>query len=219
MATETLDAIKTAHSITANTQFKAKYHRYLRNSVIWAFVIHIAAFVLSPEFTFKPYKLKEETFEVVELPANIEIPPPPKEVALPQVPVEAAEGDEDTEDDIAPTTFDSFEDMPPPPPPSSGGGDVFLAFDEPPVLVDYVSPEYPPLARDAGIEGTVAIRVLVDEQGKVISADVLQSDVTPAMERAALAAAKKCRFRPAKQRTIPVKAHVMIPFQFQLTNQ
>ena len=116
-------------------------------------------------------------------------------------------------------TFDSFEDMPPPPPPSSGGGDVFLAFDEPPALLDFVSPVYPPLARDAGIEGTVAIRVLVDEQGKVISADVLQSDVTPAMERAALAAAKKCRFRPAKQRTIPVKAHVMIPFQFQLTSR
>jgi protein TonB len=86
-------------------------------------------------------------------------------------------------------------------------------------MVEFVSPEYPPLARDAGIEGTVAIRVLVNEEGKVVSADVLQSDVTPAMERAALAAAKQCRFRPAKQRTIPVKAHVMIPFQFQLTGQ
>ncbi len=36
------------------------------------------------------------------------------------------------------------------------------------------------------------------------------------MEKAALEAAKKCRFRPAKQRTVPVKAHVMIPFHFQL---
>jgi hypothetical protein len=26
----------------------------------------------------------------------------------------------------------------------------------------------------------------------------------------------KCRFRPARQRTVPVKAHVMIPFQFRL---
>lgn len=217
--TTTTETISTAHSVTANTQFKAKYHRTLRNALIWAIVIHIGAFVLSPEFTFKPYQLKEETFEVVDLPPQIDIPPPPQEIALPQVPVEAAEGDEDTEDEIAPTTFDSFEDMPPPPPPSGGGGDVFLAFDEPPVLVNFEQPDYPPLARDAGIEGTVAIRVLVDEQGKVIAADVLQSDVTPAMERAALAAARMCKFRPAKQRTIPVKAHVMIPFQFQLTNQ
>jgi hypothetical protein len=28
----------------------------------------------------------------------------------------------------------------------------------------------------------------------------------------------KCKFRPAKQRTIAVKAYVMVPFQFQLTN-
>ena len=99
MATLT-ETIKTAHSVTANAQFKAKYHRYLRNSLIWAVVIHILSFVLSPEFTFTPYKLKEETFEVVELPANIEIPPPPQEIALPQVPVEAAEGDEDTDADF-----------------------------------------------------------------------------------------------------------------------
>lgn len=219
MMTTTTETVATAHSITANTRFKAKYNRYLRNALVWAIVLHIAAFVLSPEFTFKPYRLTEETFEVVDLPANIEIPPPPKEIALPQVPVEAAEGDDDTEDDIAPTTFDSFEDMPPPPPPSSGGGDVFLAFDEPPVLEYFEAPVYPPLARDAGIEGTVAIRVLVNEHGKVVAADVLNSDVTPAMEKAALAAARKCKFRPAKQRTIPVKAHVMIPFQFQLSNQ
>jgi len=72
------------------------------------------------------------------------------------------------------------------------------------------------LAREAGIEGTVAVSVLVSEEGKVLSASVLSSDVTPAMEKAALEAAKKCRFRPAKQRTVAVKAHVMIPFQFQL---
>lgn len=208
----------TTQTLSANQAFKAKYGKYVRNSVIWAVVIHILAFVLSPEFTFKPYKLKEEQFEVVEIPADISIPPPPKEIALPQVPVEAADDDADTEEDIAPTTFDSFEDMPPPPPPSSGGGDVFLAFDEPPALIHRESPKYPPLAREAGIEGTVAVKVLVNEEGKVIDAQVLSSDVTPAMERAALEAARKCMFRPAKQRTIAVKAHVMIPFQFQLTN-
>ena len=200
---------------TAQNAFKSGYGKYLRNAVWVAIVIHIMVFVLSPEFTFKPYKLREEKFVVVDIPDNIEIPPPPKEIAPPAVPVEAAEG-EDTEEDIAPTTFDSFEDMPPPPPPTSGGGDVFLAFDEPPALIDFVPPSYPSLAKEAGIEGTVSIRVLVNEEGKVIAADVLSSDVTPAMEKAALEAAKRCRFKPAKQRTVPVKAHVMIPFHFQL---
>jgi len=214
MATATSLTGKTLHA-TANNQFKQQYGKYMRNALWGAFLIHICVFVFSPEFTFKPYKLREEKFEVVDVPDNIEIPPPPKEIAPPQVPVEAAD-DESTDEEIAPTTFDNFEDMPPPPPPSGGGGGVFLAFDEPPSLIDFVPPQYPPLAREAGIEGVVAIRVLVSEEGKVISADVLSSDVTPAMDKAALEAAKRCRFNPAKQRTIPVKAHVMIPFHFQL---
>ena len=211
----TVASTRTLHQ-TANTVFKAQYNRIIRRSIVGAIIIHIGVFVFSPEFTFKPYKLREEQFEVVEVPENIEIPPPPQEIQQPQVDIQAAEDDEADEEEIAPTTFDSFEDMPPPPPPSGGGSEVFLAFDEPPVLVDFVSPEYPALAREAGIEGTVAVRVLVNEEGKVISADVLQSDVTDAMAKAAVEAAKKCRFRPAKQRTIPVKAHVMIPFHFQL---
>ena len=35
-------------------------------------------------------------------------------------------------------------------------------------------------------------------------------------QKAALDAAKKCRFKPAKQRTQPVKAHVVVPFSFRL---
>lgn len=204
-------------SASANEIFKGKYQKYVRYSLLWAVVIHFLFFYLSPPFEFKPYKLREETFEVVDLPQNIEIPPPPKEIALPQVPVEAASDDEvDDEADIAPTTFENLEDMPPPPPPSSGATEVFLAFDEPPVLTYFEKPKYPDLAKQAGIEGMVAIRVLVSVDGRVIEASVLSSDVTPAMEQAALKAAKKCRFKPAKQRTIPVKAHVMIPFQFDL---
>jgi protein TonB len=204
-------------ALSANEVFKARYKVYIRNALFAAIFFHFLIFFLSPPFTFKPYTLKEEQFEVVDLPENIEIPPPPQEVALPTVPVEAASDEEaDEAEDIAPTTFDDIDDMPPPPPPSSGTVEQFLAFDEPPILIHYEVPKYPDLAREAGIEGTVAIKVLVNEEGKVIDASVLTSDVTPAMERAALDAAMKCRFKPAKQRTAPVKAHVMVPFQFQL---
>ena len=209
----------TVHAVSpANAEFKAKYGKYIRGSLIAAVVFHVSLFVLSPPFTFKPYQMKEEKFEVVELPENIEIPPPPKEIAMPQVPVEAASDDEaDDVDELPETTFKDFSDMPPPPPPDEGGMGIFLAFDEPPVLIDFVTPKYPDLAREAGFEGTVRIRVLVGEDGKVISASVLSSDVSATMDQAALVAAKKCRFKPAKQRTTPVKAHVMIPFHFRLS--
>lgn len=202
---------------TANVEFKARYGKYLRRAIVGAVVIHGLTFILSPPFTFKPYQLKEEKFEVVEMAEEIEIPPPPKEVAMPQVPVEAATDDDaDDLEDLPETTFEDFSDMPPPPPPGGGDTGVFLAFDEPPVMVDFVSPKYPALAREAGFEGTVRVRVLVAEDGKVLAADVLSSDVSPAMEQAAIEAAMKCRFKPAKQRTTPVKAHVMIPFNFRL---
>ncbi len=185
--------------------------------MVVAVVLHFVAFVFTPQFTITPYKLKEEQFEVVDIPDQIELPPPPPDVPPPPVAVQAAEDESEATDEVAETTFENFEDMPPPPPPSGGGDSgVFLAFDEPPVLVEYAAPQYPPLAREAGIEGTVAVRVLVTEEGKVAEAIVLSSDVTPAMDKAAIAAAMKCKFRPAKQRTVPVKAHVMIPFQFKL---
>lgn len=201
---------------TANRAFKQQYSRYVRNALYSAVGFHVLLFALSPPFTFKPYRLNEEQFEVVEIPDNIEIPPPPKEVAMPQVPVEAADDEADESEDLPETTFDDFDDMPPPPPPGGGGGGVFLAFDEPPSLTHFEVPSYPDLAREAGIEGTVRVKVLVGEDGKVMTVELISSDVTDAMAKAALVAARKCRFSPAKQRTTPVKAHVMIPFIFRL---
>ena len=205
-----------AIQVSANKAFKASYPKYVRYALFGAVLFHVALFVLSPPFTFKPYKLKEETFMVVDVPDNIEIPPPPKEIAMPQVPVEAADDEEADTEDLPETTFDDFEDMPPPPPPGGSDSGVFLAFDQPPTMVYFEAPDYPVLAREAGIEGTVRVKVLVGEDGKVLHVSLISSDVTPAMEKAALAAAKKCRFNPAKQRTTPVKAHVMIPFHFRL---
>ena len=217
MSTAAVTPISRLLHETANTEFKAQYGKYIRWALLFAVILHFTAFVFTPNFTITPYKLKEEQFEVIDIPDQIDLPPPPPEVPPPPVAVQAAEDDAEATDDIAETTFENFEDMPPPPPPSGGSGsEIFLAFDEPPAMIDFSAPEYPPLAREAGIEGTVAIRVLVSEEGKVLDATVLQSDVTPAMNQAAVQAALKCRFRPAKQRTVPVKAHVMIPFQFKL---
>ncbi|MCK4236803.1 MAG: energy transducer TonB [Candidatus Krumholzibacteria bacterium] len=200
-----------------NVKFKRGYSRNLRNSLYAAIVVHLLIFYFSPPFEFKPYVLREEYFEAIDLPEQFDIPPPPKEIEQPAIPIEAAEGEEVDEDaDIAPTTFDRIDELPPPPPPPSEQARDFYAFDEPPQLIKFVNPRYPELARQAGIEGTVLLRVLVGEDGKVLSASVIQSDVTPAMEKSAIQAAKKFRFRPAKQRTVPVKAAMAIPIRFKL---
>jgi len=200
-----------------NQKFKLGYNRYLRNAFYVAVAVHVLMFYFTPTFTFKPYVLREEYFEAIDLPEQFELPPPPKEIMAPAVPIEAAEGEEvDDEADIAPTSFERIEDVPPPPPPPSEQASEFYAFDEPPVLVKFVNPKYPDLARQAGIEGSVLINVLIAEDGKVLSASVIQSDVTPAMEKAAIEAARQFLFKPAKQRTVPVKARMAIPIRFKL---
>lgn len=203
----------------ANVEFKARYGKYLKHAAWMAALFHFFLFVVVPPITFEPYELGEQEFELVEVPPEIEIPPAPKEVEMPRVNVEPAADGEPAADapDLPETTFDDFSDLPPPPP--LGGpaaAEEFLAFDEPPELVEFVTPEYPELARQAGFEGTVKVRVLVDEEGRVIEADLLSGDAWPTIEKAALAAAMKCLFKPATQRSIPVKARVMIPFEFRL---
>ena len=200
-----------------NQRFKAGYNRYLRNSLYATLVLHFVGIYFSPPFEFKPYVLKEQEFIVIETADDFELPPPPKEIDQPVVPIAAEEGEEVDEDtEIAPTSFDRIENLPPPPPPPSESSSEFYAFDEPPVLVRYVPPSYPALARQAGIEGTVLLRVVVGTDGKVEQASVIQSDVTPAMEKAAIAAAKKFLFKPAKQRTVPVRASMAVPIRFKL---
>jgi len=77
--------------------------------------------------------------------------------------------------------------------PASAGGpaaaEAFLAFDEPPELIDFVTPEYPELARQAGFEGTVRVRVLVDEAGNVVEADLLSGT-----------SGRRSRKRPSRRR-------------------
>ncbi len=201
----------------ANQEFKRGYNRYLRNSLYGAVVIHFLGIYFSPPFEFKPYVLKEQEFIVIETADDFVLPPPPKEIDQPAIPIAAAEGEEVDEDvEIAPTSFDNIDVLPPPPPLPSETAQDFFAFDEPPMLVKYVAPKYPNLAQQAGIEGTVLIRVVVGIDGKVEDASIIQSDVTTAMERAALAAARKFIFKPAKQRTVAVRASMAVPIRFKL---
>jgi protein TonB len=190
----------------------------MRNAFIVAIIGHVLMVALTPKITYKPFVLREEYLEAVNLPTSFELPPPPKDVAAPVVPIEAAEGEEADADagDIAPTSFNNLDALPPPPPPPSETAQEFYAFDEAPVLLKFVNPRYPDLARQAGIEGTVLLNVLVGIDGKVIQVSVIQSDVTPAMEKAAGEAAKQFLFKPAKQRTVAVKARVAIPIRFKL---
>ena len=196
---------------------KKRYAAYIRNSIVAAIVIHALLFYFFPKFEFRPYTLSDSAeFELV-VPDIIDVPPPPREVAQPRPDIVPSDDGVPVDDvDIAPNVFVGFDEVPPLAGPLIETSPVFHVFDEAPQLLTYVKPAYPELAMSAGIEGTVLLRVLVGEDGKVLSVDVLRSDVTPAMEAAAMTAARRFRFRPAKQGTIPVKAHMAVPVEFRL---
>jgi protein TonB len=194
------------------------HHRapYLR-IVLAAIACHVLLFVLTPPFTFEPYRMEVEEDLIFENVPDVEIPESPKEIPRPEVDPTVYDGPDAVDEVLPPTSPDDFGDFINPPLPDRQANGGFVPYDQPPVPVLLVTPSYPELAREAGIEGTVRVEVVIDTEGKVVDAAVVESDVTPSMERAALDAAKRCTFEPAKQRSKPVKVMVVIPFEFRLT--
>lgn len=95
--------------------------------------------------------------------------------------------------------------------------DAFVPFEKRPEFALQVMPEYPRLARDAGLEGTVWVKILVDKTGTVRNAIIAKSSGANAgFEEAALSAARKCKFSPAIQNGMPIAIWVTFPFEFKL---
>lgn len=200
---------------SAHEKLKLKYGKYMFFSALGALVITGLGAVFSPPYVPSPYQLRERKVVTVDLPDDIVIPPPPKDIATPELPTSfEASDDAAAEETIAPTDFNPFQ--PPAVPSAPSAPEDFFAFDSPPKPVYREAPEYPDIARQAEAEGVVEVLVTIDENGRVIAAAVYDSDTIEALERAAIAAAMKFLFEPARQRDVPVKCRVIIPFTFSL---
>lgn len=70
----------------------------------------------------------------------------------------------------------------------------------PPRLVSAPQPKYPSSARNAGVEGIVGVKMLVNTDGKVEEAFVVRSSGNGALDEAAVAAVYKWRFNAAKDK-------------------
>jgi len=91
---------------------------------------------------------------------------------------------------------------------------VWVSVEEMPVLVSIPKPVYPAIARQAGIEGTVLIRAVVESDGSVGSAQVMRG--VPLLDEAALSAVRAAVFKPGIQAHKPVRVSVDIPIRFRL---
>ena len=201
---------------TAESILRSRYYRYLEVSTAFAVVVHAVVFFAWPPYVPRPYQIQERKLEVLNLPEGIDIPPPPAEVERPELPQEAEiSADVSEEATIAPTEFNPFA---PPVIPSRPEPEAFYAFDSPPEVLRAVEPRYPDRAMEAEAEGEVLVEVIIDENGRVVSAKVIDSDTIDVLENAALEAAYKFLFKPARQGDVPVKCRVVIPFRFTLND-
>ncbi len=206
-------------TMSANDLFKAQYNKYLRWSAVIAVLLMLIGTMLSPTYVPNPYKLRQEEFEIVDIEDQeiIELPPPPKEAPPPPKVIEAAPDDEVTEDvEIADTLMDLDTAITSTMGSIDLGADAgFVASSENPQIKRWSKPHYPEIARKSSLEGIVYVKVLVGPDGSVLQAMVIKS-VHPLLDKEALAAAYKCTFTPGKQRNIPVKAWMALPFAFRL---
>ncbi len=216
MSTPSLDALRGTLMGSANFEFKSKYLRVLEIAALIAIGVHVIAIFAVPPYQIKPYQLRERKMQAIDVPEDIVVPPPPKEIERPALPTEVEISEDAAMDEtIMQTDFNPFA---PPVIPDDSGGDAaaFYAFDTAPQAIKQVSPNYPELARAAGAEGTVWIEVTIDENGRVIAARVVKSTTIQSLNEAAKDAAMGWLFTPAKQRDLAVKCRIAMSFEFSL---
>ena len=90
----------------------------------------------------------------------------------------------------------------------------YVYVEELPEATTKVPPVYPAEARRAGVDGTVMVQVLVLEDGTVGECRIVKS--VPALDDAAVAAARQWRFKPAMSKGQPVAVWVAVPIRFTL---
>lgn len=92
---------------------------------------------------------------------------------------------------------------------------VYTKVDENPSPTKTVKPAYPSELRRDGVEGLVAVSIVISETGDVVSSKVVKSS-NKAFEQSALEAVDKWKFKPAKKDGKNVKVKVTIPFRFNI---
>ena len=110
---------------------------------------------------------------------------------------------------------------PPPPEPTPTEPEIFEVVEQQPELIGGLQGllarlEYPSMARQAGVEGKVFVRFVVDERGEVSQAEAIRCPNALLCD-AAVAAIEASTFRPGLQRGRAVKVRFVIPVTFELS--
>jgi TonB family protein len=215
---------------TRNEQFKRTFESVLWGSMIAAVVLHFLLFQLWPTLTVDDVSFTAQELEFVELPPEIEIPPPPQAISRPATPVmSTVPMDDDVT--IALTTFadNPVEELPLPPPTEKEEETVDISaapvftpmtvrpeIKNVPEILEALLEEYPPRLREAGVGGVVEVWFFISEEGRVRDRRVYKGSGFTEFDEAALRVADVFRFTPALDRDQVVAVWIRLPITFQV---
>jgi periplasmic protein TonB len=210
---------------TANERLKTSFNNYFWGSLTAAAVLHFAALAFWPTMTAADYGPRSTELEAIELPPEVEIPPPPEEIPRPLVPVISTDIDIPDDLTIPETTFaeNPIDNLPPPPAGTTvdpSAQPVFTPYEVRPEprnraqIQRDITRNYPPTLRDAGIGGQVVVWLYIDEQGNVVNTRVQTSSGYPQMDQAAENVLRNATFTPALNRDQRVAVWVAFPVTF-----
>lgn len=91
----------------------------------------------------------------------------------------------------------------------------FVPYEKEPKVIKQAKPAYPEIARKAGLEGKVWVKIWVGKDGKPKKV-VIQKSASEIFDQAAIDAAMQMVFTPAMMQNGPVDVWVSIPFDFKL---
>ena len=94
----------------------------------------------------------------------------------------------------------------------------FVPFEKYPEVVVAAQPDYPEIAKRAGITGKVFVKILIDKTGKPQKAVVIKSD-SELFNEPSINAAMKTTFTPALQQNHPIMVWIVMPYRFILDGQ
>lgn len=97
-----------------------------------------------------------------------------------------------------------------------GGAYSLGEVDQRPVLLRGTKPEYPTLARRNHIQGSVTVRMRIDEHGVPGEISILKAEPKGAFEESVLETLPEWRYRPALKSGKPVPVWVVLPLRFAL---
>ncbi len=209
---------------SANDRFKRSFTSWFWGSIVAATAFHFVFMAFFPTMEAEDVAFVQDEMEALELPPEVEIPPPPEQIQRPATPVVTdAQIDEDVT--IEPTTFEDNLPDDLPPPPSDEAVDLsdeptFTPFTEAPEVTNRqdvgraLEREYPSLLRDAGIGGTVMMHFFITEDGTVDNFLVAESSGHSGLDDAAERVAETFEFSPAYNRDERVPVWIQIPITF-----